>query len=323
MSHHEARCELTDLLVDQCAHCRNIPDPAAAPKAAPLSAAARAKSLATHVDDLMLIMNTNKLKAQPKRVGGAFPLRHYDRAEPFSLTGVTHRDVLDQEFFTNATPWDLHEPLDVVVANRVSDGQLFGEDFAVRRVRVVKRPYLPLERIARCMVESSYLGIDSASGTAHSSVKYYGMNSPSGEWIELPPRGFDLIGAPGADEETAGLLSLATGIQFTRDYTWRVHLKYPGADIGVMIPTTPQGIRALFRLRDYEAGESRRKALTHWVSGHSRRLHADTPQEDLVWVRDHLRGAFHFKWQDMHGAIYPAAHDLRRLKAMKRERRKR
>lgn len=312
------RCELTELLVDQCAHCQGVPDPDAASVHQPqMTVASRAKSLAMHAEDLMLIMNTNRLKVRHRRVGGAFPLSHYDKVEPFSLVGVTHADVSEDHFFRDATPWDLHAPLDIVVANEISSPVLYGEDFGIRRYRIVKRPYLPLQRIAYCMVEASYLAINSTSGIAHSQVTYYGMNRPGDKWVALPPRGAVVVGDGYMDEETELLLGLACGVQFARDYSWRVHLKYNGADIGVMIPTTPEGIRALFKLRDYEPGASRRKALTHWVSGHGRRIHKDTDEEHLVWVRDHLRGRMAFTWQDMRGVIYPSEHDLRRLWALK------
>lgn len=312
----QTRCELTELLVDQCAHCRNIPDPAATAKAKPVG---RPKSLGLHVEDLMLIMNTNQVQTSRRRVGGTLPLRHFDKAEPFSLVNVTHADVADDAFFTDTTPWDLAAPLDVSIANKVTQGpMLYDEDFGIRRYRVIKRPYLPLQRLTRCIVESSYLAIDTRTGIARPSLKYYGINRPGDPWVELPPCGSITIGDPEVqDEEVVGLLSLACGVQFTRDYSWRVHLKYADAEIGVMIPTTPEGIRALFRLRDHEAGESRRKALIHWVSGHSRRINKDTDEEHLVWVRDHLRGAMSFCWQDMCGVIHPSGHDLRRLREMK------
>jgi hypothetical protein len=310
-----SRCELTDLLVEQCAHCRRIPDPVAPKPWRPESPNSRAKALAMHVEDLMLLMNTNKLKVSRRRQGGTFPLRHYDKAEPYSLLGVTHADVSDDEYFSDATPWDLPTPFDITVANSIAcPTDFWGEDFAVRRYRVVKRPYLPLARIARCIVEVSYLALNSRTGEAHSSANYYGMNHPEDRWFELPPQGCE---PTGGDEETRILIGLATGIQFTRDYSWRVHLKYNGAEIGVMIPTTPEGIRALFKLRDYEPGASRRKALMTWVTGHSRRIQRDTPDEHLTWVRDHLRGRESFTWEDMRGVIYPSAHDLRRLQEMR------
>lgn len=280
----------------------------------------RAKSLALHVSDLMLIMNTNKLAQDPGRLGGAqYSLRHFDRVEPFSLVSTTHIDV--PGYFTDGTPWDLDSPLDVIVANRVVRGpRLLNEDFLIRRYRRVKRPYLPLKVLKRYVVEESHLGIDSKSGIARTLSIFWGSNGPADPWVELDPLGYEVIGnaSPESQAESRERLGLAVGMQITRDYQWRVHLKYAGAEIGVMIPSTPSGIRELFRLRDCEPGASRRKALAHWVAGHSRRIRKDTPEEDLTWVRDHLRGSRTFKWQDMQGAIHPSTDDLRRLKILGR-----
>ncbi|GGL66754.1 hypothetical protein GCM10010129_07740 [Streptomyces fumigatiscleroticus] len=106
---------------------------------------------------------------------------------------------------------------------------------------------------------------------------------------------------------------VALGVQFGRDHLWYAHLKKPDDEAGVMIPTTPEGARELFQLRDHEPGASRRTALVHWVTEHSRRVREDAARETRVRVREHLRGTARFKWQDVEGAIHPAPYDLWRI----------
>lgn len=312
------RCDLTELIKDQCAHCLGISDQ---PKPKPPSKAKRAESLAVEIEKLLLVMNTNRLMSSRTRVGGGLPLRHFDRAEPMGIANmdVTHADVWDDHFFRDAEPWDLPTRLDSTTVGPVQSGALHGEDMVVRRFRLVRKPYLPLHRITRWIVEVGYLAIRSGDGVAYPSLRYYGVNRPGDEWQELIPRNSYVVGKESEADyiERAFLINLECGIQLARDYAWRVHLKYADADIGIMLPTTPSGVRALFRLRDHEPGESRRKALTHWVQGHLRRTKQDSEVSDLVWVRDHLRGKYSFTWQDMQGVIYPSGYDLRRLADLK------
>jgi hypothetical protein len=160
------------------------------------------------------------------------------------------------------------------------------------------------------MIEERRLFINKDTGTGLTSLRYYGINRPDRmAWMDLQ-RGVPLASVPKSE---IVLLWIAHGLQFNRDYYWHVHLKWPGADVGVYFPTTAVGCRELFKLRDYEPGKSRRKALLHWVSEHSRRLRQDTDEETLAWVRKHLRGSRSFAWQDLRGVISPSGYDLRRL----------
>lgn len=311
------RCELTELIKEQCAHCLGISEEE---PVKPLSKAKRAEMLAVEAENLLLLMNTNKVIRRGRTIGRKLPLRHFDRAEPYFDGGaeLIHADVMDDHIFTDAQPWDLSERLDITMANRNARGVLaWGEDMIARRYRLVKRPMLPLQRLTRYIVEVGYLAVDTKAGRAFPSVNYYGVNRPGEEWRSLTPCGAEETSLADYDA-CKRLIGLACGLQLARDYAWRVHLKYSDAQIGIMIPTTPSGVRALFRLRDHEPGASRRSALAHWVSGHSRRIKKDTSEEDLIWVRDHLRGKPSFAWQDMRGVIYPSGYDLRRLADLKR-----
>lgn len=273
------------------------------------SRAERAKQVQLHMEDLLLLMNASRIKKDAFQFGGySIPLKNFDKAEAFSLTEVTHSDVEGLEIFTDTMPADLGNHVNCAVLARLSDGG--PDDIAVRRYLTVRRPLLPVKTLTRHIVASQRLFLNRTTGVGRTSVAYFGTNGGGVEsWVDLATGG----PLPETHPGEWGALRMALGVQFGRDYLWYAHLKSPGGDAGVMIPTTPEGARSLFRLRDCEPGASRRKALVHWVSEHSRRIRKDTAEETRVWVREHMRGAVKFKWQDMEGAIYPAPHDLRRI----------
>jgi hypothetical protein len=264
-----------------------------------------------YVEDLLLVMNASRVKKDDFVFGGyRLPLKTFDKAEPLGLPDVTHADV-DKAVLTEVTAADLDWRINYTAIAPVNVEQSdMGEHVAVRRYVSVRRPLLPVKTMTRHVVASQRLFINRETGEGRTSVAYFGTNGGDWRnWIDLP-RGRRLLDTnPG---ELAAL-RMALGMQFSSDYHWHAHLKWSGAEAGVMIPTTPEGARALFRLRDCEPGASRRKALIHWVSEHSRRIRKDTAEETRVWVREHTRGVTKFKWQDMEGAIYPAPFDLRRL----------
>lgn len=271
----------------------------------------RAKQVELHVQDLLLLMNASRIKKDRFEKGGyPIALKSFDKSESFFIDSGTHADVDEgQQYFTDATLQDLNGRLNCAVVAPVDqeDGR---REVGARRYLTVKRPLLPVATVTRHIVASQRLVLDRASGVGRTSVQYFGTNHADGtDWIDLAS------GRPLAQEHPGelGALQVALGVQFGRDYLWYAHLKQPGAEAGVMIPTTPAGARSLFRLRDYEAGASRRKALVHWVSEHSRRVRKDTAEETKTWVREHVRGAVKFGWQDMEGTIYPAPYDLRRI----------
>lgn len=274
----------------------------------------RAKQLQMHVEDLLLLLNASKIKKAAFVYGGYnVPLRVFDKAEPFMLGNVTHAEFTDAQVFTDVALKDLPTPLSFVGMQNVSEPE-DDEDVGVHRLDVVRRPLLPVKFLTKHIVAHRRLFLRRSDGSGDTSIAYYGSNTGEpGSWAHLQ------LGKPLLDvrPDAAALLIMSLGLQFNRDYLWHAHLKWPGAEAGVMIPTTPEGARALFRLRDYEQGASRRKALLHWVSEHSRRVRKDAAEETRIWVREHKRGTAKFKWQDMEGAIYPAAYDLRRLEQSK------
>lgn len=277
----------------------------------PAQETGRVKQVRLHVEDLMLLMNASKIKKDRFEKGGyAIPLRNFDKAESFFINSGTHDDVADMEYFTDVTYADLDKRINCTVVAPVSLGENTGQ-VGVHRYITVRRPLMPVATVTRHIVASQRLYLDRRTGIGRTSVQYFGTNNAGDgqSWIDLAS------GRPLHEihPDEYGAFSVALGVQFGRDYLWYAHLKVPGAAAGVMIPTTPEGARALFRLRDIEEGRTRRAALTHWVSEHSRRIRKDTADETRSWVKEHIRGAARFKWRDMEGTIHPAPHDLRRI----------
>lgn len=275
----------------------------------------RAAQVKLTVEDLLLVLNASKVSKDDFIYGGyPLPLRNFDRVDPIGFASPEmgiYSDVSDLEILCDVTPSDLPGAVDVCCAALENNQE---SNLIVRRFRTIKRPLMPVKRFARVMIAEEVLHIDRASGIGRTSINgIWGTNGGDvGSWMDLQ-RGCRAVDSPRAAHITG--LQIGLGIQFGRDYLWHAYLKWPGSEIGVMFPTTPHGARELFKLRDYEAGESRRRALIHWVSGHTRRIRKDTIEESRVWVREHVRGRVAFDWQDMQGAIYPAPYDLRRIAA--------
>ncbi|WP_282790880.1 hypothetical protein [Streptomyces sp. CC224B] len=273
----------------------------------PPQEAERARQVRLHVEDLMLLMNASKIKKDRFEKGGyPIPLRNFDKAESFFLDSGTHDDVEDNEYFSDVTLDDLGRRINCTVVAPAPEGKI-----AVHRYITVRRPLMPVSTITRHIVASQRLYLDRRTGIGRTSVQYFGTNS-AGNWKSW----IDLASSQPLHEvhpAECGALRVTLGVQFGRDYLWYAYLKLPGAEAGVMIPTTPEGARALFRLRDTEEGRSRRTALTHWVGEHQRRIRKDTIDETRTWVREHVRGTAKFTWRGLEGAIYPAPYDLRRI----------
>lgn len=278
-------------------------------------AAARSAELQSQIEVLLLVMNTSSTKRDDaEHYGYTLPLRNFDRAEPTNQIRTTHADVAEAPVFMDVWPGDLGGRVNFTVATDVEEASEMGEDLAAFRFRSVKRPLLPVAQLTRHVVARESMWINRQTGVGVTSLRYFGINhNDRSSWVDLQ------CGRPLRETAPSELMCLlaALGYQFNADYHWHVYLKWSGAEIGLQFPTTPQGARALFRLRDYEPGASRRKALVHWVSEHSRRIRKDTDEETQAWVREHIRGATKFQWQDMEGVIYPAAADMRRVAAAK------
>lgn len=93
------------------------------------------------------------------------------------------------------------------------------------------------------------------------------------------------------------------GAQFNLENQCYVYLKPDGAEIGFKYPITSlQQVKELFSLRDIPDGYKRRAALRHWVAKYARRKPAKP--DELVEVKEHLRGKQDFTWFGISGSIF-------------------
>lgn len=114
------------------------------------------------------------------------------------------------------------------------------------------------------------------------------------------------------DDQIRGHLEFAIALQMTLEYDWTVEVKKTGSNFAISLLTTPHGARKFLSLRDVPPGRERRAALRHWVTEHRRSVGPEGRQVD---VREHLRGAIPFRWEDLEGVVKPSPYDLRRAGA--------
>lgn len=270
--------------------------------------------------DLLRSLNKCRLRTQVRRGPGSIllPRETFDGAEPFVASGVTHRDISKEVEFDDQgvryiaeeamaevlRPSDFGGHVDYRLIVPVSGSR---DELLVSRYVSVDQPLWELPGpMPRHIVAHEMMHLNTRTGIGKTVVLYYGTNG--GRWVSLTING----PLPVTPDEMNDL-QFALNIAFNRDYNWRVYLKWTGDKVGITLPTTPEGARELLRLRDYTPGASRRAALLHWVSKHSRRIRKDTLDETRIWVREHLRGETKFAWEDMEGTVHAAPYDLRRL----------
>lgn len=263
-------------------------------------------------DQLSLIIDhvlTFMTKAEVGHVNGSLGragISHFRDAEPFRSDwfDATHRDYLDQYLlFTDVRPKDLAKPIDVclIAANDDDDA-----GFSVQRVRALK----PADVRGRVRRLTPYM-VDWAAIVFGSDYKGYGQRAIIGSndgtrWNLIDKEMEDnRIG----DKLVADRIGVAHSVAFTREFFWSVRLGWHGMPT-VLIPTDPIGARAVFRLRDIPEGKARREALRHWVAEHWRKNRNEPTEE--VKVREHLRGAARFVWNDFVCEIVPSHFDVKR-----------
>lgn len=88
-------------------------------------------------------------------------------------------------------------------------------------------------------------------------------------------------------------VAMAFSLALTERYQWHAAFgAYEGPRL--LLPTSSAGAANMFKDRDKLAAHSRRSALRHWVNNHFR-----SAEENITYVRDHLRGATKFFWKDL------------------------
>lgn len=193
-------------------------------------------------------------------------------------------------------------PIDVAFCNKVegSDGM-----WAFHRTRTCS----PKEARGRASIITQRMV--SSSGTY---VSEGGIRTPTrvfyahvgGRWTyaHKTPRSPRPNGVFGRDDINCEM-NIAFTASLTRRYEWSVCLGFEGPSVRFL--TDPVGVREAFALRDVPPGKTRRAALRHWVSEHTRKKRHDDAA--LIEVRKHLRGATSFTWNGMRCRIEPSLLD--------------
>lgn len=159
-----------------------------------------------------------------------------------------------------------------------------------------------MERMLR--VQRAHIG---RSGQGWTVERWLGIRE-DGSLVDIGLRARDAL--PMREQEQEAIYVLC-GAHLTLEYSWTVNIGRTGSGFEVRIPTDSRGARRLLSLRDIPAGRERRAALRHWVTKHHRRLIG--PEETVeVDVREHLRGAIPFAWEDFSGTVNPSMYDLKR-----------
>lgn len=242
------------------------------------------------VDDILSYLTL--CEERTARGGVKTPLSSYQELEPLAL-GLT---TPDRTFSTDNTPADIDSNYNIGLIVR-SEGGFSAQTFrrvgpqALRgRVKVLP-PTIVEWSIAAMRPQGDAL-----------TDKFY-LGHYGNRWKTIYPASTS-ISTP---DDLQLRLSVATQIQFERRYLWRAVLGYPGT-ASISLHTTPEGSKALFKLRDVPDGKERRAALRNWVTEHWRKKAAD-PAES-VRVREHLRGATDFSWRGLSVRLIPAPYEV-------------
>jgi hypothetical protein len=103
----------------------------------------------------------------------------------------------------------------------------------------------------------------------------------------------------------------------THRFEWHVAFGRAGlSGPRLVIPTNPRGCLELFKSRELTNGETRRRALRHWVDEHYRQRSDDPTQLD--YVCEHLRGHTRFEWGGLDCELLVSAYDLEKNEFFRR-----
>lgn len=102
------------------------------------------------------------------------------------------------------------------------------------------------------------------------------------------------------------MVAVGSQIQFIREMQWIVQVREPHC-LGCSFPTSHEGAREIFKLRDVPAGKKRRSMIKNWVREHYRQQSSG----DKTHVMKHFRGVEYFTWNDMEVTIIPSLEDMK------------
>lgn len=265
------------------------------------------------LEDIAAFFALAGARRSPHRI----PLTHFNGAEPFSPDTVAifsarfpgYKERLIPNFATIA---DVRPPFDISMMVQATRPN---ELFALMRHREVSAKEVRgrVRRVLPRMIEVAEAPVRDNGG--YSAIRYIIGTTDLRNWTVLGPDNVSGYGQP-LDAQQLTNLKLSLGVHFVRDWDWRVTLGYVGHPTLSFI-TDPVGAAEVFRLRDVPNGKTRRSALLHWVREHWRQQRKDP--DALTHVREHLRGAQRFTWNDLTCQIVPAPLDVRRAEAAKQE----
>lgn len=216
----------------------------------------------------------------------------------------------DVPVFLDAKPSDLAKPLNVSIVTPTSDGTA---KFTLIRNRAVTAKDVRGQILTprRHLVKAQAAWI-LESGRADALTTLLGSNDGV-KWTQVS----NIIRTEIPDEWYSESVAVSYGMAFAEESFWAVTLGWIGQP-SVKFWTDPVGAREVFRLRDLPDGRQRRAALKHWVSEHWRQNRTDHTEQKFV--REHLRGAERFVWNDFVCELAPSLDDQRREHEAKNER---
>jgi hypothetical protein len=103
-------------------------------------------------------------------------------------------------------------------------------------------------------------------------------------------------------------ISIAFSGALSERYEWHAAFGFHPNGPRILIPTSPSGCLRLFQDREKEEGQTRRAALKHWVNQHYR-AHSEN-EDEIIYVREHLRGNTRFIWRGVDVEVLVSAFDL-------------
>lgn len=231
-----------------------------------------------------------------------------DRIQPEAFGAVIALDLTDDPVGGVLTDVDrdvLDSTLDIGWATQKPDGLLV--------CRISEVGYPQVRRWARSSLPTMWKMTTAQihhRRVTYSSVMVLG-EKPDGTLWNLSNRYIrrGVARLPASDQEKTNLI-LAHGLALSAEYCWTVEI---GDVFRMALHTDAVGARDLLRDRDLPDGSTRRAALRHWVSAHSRRLRPTPDDPDhRAFVRAHMRGATQTTWGGIRAVVRPSIRDMRK-----------
>lgn len=100
---------------------------------------------------------------------------------------------------------------------------------------------------------------------------------------------------------------IAISMGYEDYFHWKIRVKMPEWEKSIEVWINPANIKDVFKLRDIQDGEQRRKALKHIVSAHKRTLKSG----ETIDIMRYLRGKEKFSQNGYEMTIYPSKDDIK------------